>query len=110
MSKFLNMGMPLKDVVARVTANPARVIQRPDIGSLTVGAVADVTVLGVRSGTFGFVDTEGGKLTGTQKIEAELTLRAGKVVWDLNGISRPEWPQQPPAVEPLDPWPPAVKH
>jgi dihydroorotase len=110
MSKFLNMGMPLKEVIARATANPARVIQRPDLGHLGVGAVADVVVLAVRKGSFGFVDTEGGKLVGSEKLEAELTVRAGKVVWDLNGLSRPEWSQQPPAVEPLEPWPPAVKH
>ena len=48
-------------------------------------------VLNLRRGTFGFIDTQGGKLVGDQKLECELTVRGGQVVWDLNGISRPMW-------------------
>jgi dihydroorotase len=109
MSKFLAMGMPLEEVVLRATLNPAREIKRADLGHLSVGAVADVTVLGVDVGSFGFVDVDGGRLSGHQKINAELTVRAGNVVWDLNGISRPDWTKNPPRVEPLEPWPPAAK-
>jgi dihydroorotase len=106
MSKFLAMGMPLKEVVARATAAPAREIHRPDLGQLSVGAEADIAVLAVRKGTFGFTDVEGGKLMGSEKLEAELTVRAGKVVWDLNGIAKTDWQKQPPQHEPLEPWPP----
>jgi len=109
MSKFLAMGMPLKEVVARTTANPAREIKRTDLGHLGVGAVADVAVLAVRKGSFGFVDVDGGKLPGNEKLECELTLRAGKVVWDLNGISRPDWHQQPAKPEPPERWPPKTR-
>lgn len=109
MSKFLAMGMPLKDVVARTTAHPARQIKRPDLGHLAVGAVADLTVLRVREGSFGFVDVDGGRLAGTEKLEAELTVRAGKVVWDLNGISRVDWNKLPVKQEPPEPWPPAAR-
>src|SRR5262249_40139067 len=100
------LGMPLKEVIARATQAPARQIHRADLGHLGVGAVADVTVLGLRKGSFGFVDVEGGRQPGTEKLECELTLRAGRVVWDLNGISRPEWQTQPPKADALDPWPP----
>lgn len=86
MSKFLNLGMSLGEVIECATWNSARVIKREDLGHLSVGAEADVAVLNVREGDFGFVDVKGGKLMGTQKLEAELTLRAGRVVWDLNGI------------------------
>ena len=91
MSKFLNMGMSLQDVVARVTSAPANVIKRPELGNLSVGSEADVTVLNLRKGDFGFLDIRGTKLKGTQKVEAELTIRAGKIVWDLNAISAPMW-------------------
>lgn len=91
MSKFLNLGMGIEDVILRTTWNPAQTIQRPDLGHLDVGAVADVAVFNLRSGDFGFIDTGGGRMPGTQKLEAELTIRAGKVVWDLNGRSRPLW-------------------
>ncbi len=91
MSKFLNMGTSLGDVVIRSTWNPAREIKRADLGHLSVGAAADVSVLSLREGKFGFIDTGGNKMPGTRKLECELTIREGRVVWDLNGISRPEW-------------------
>jgi dihydroorotase len=94
MSKFLNMGMPLADVITANTARAAEVIKRPDLGHLGVGAEADVTVLGVRRGTFGFIDVSGGKLVGDQKLECELTIKGGQVMWDLNGISRPLWTEK----------------
>ena len=91
MSKFLNLGMPLADVIKANTARAAEVIQRPDLGHIAVGAEADVAVLNLRKGKFGFIDVQGGKLLGDQKLECELTVKAGQVVWDLNGMSRPLW-------------------
>jgi dihydroorotase len=91
MSKFLTMGMSIQDVVLRTTWNPANVINRKELGNLSVGADADVAVFNIRKGDFGFIDVRKTKLKGTQKIETELTVRAGKVVWDLNGISTPVW-------------------
>jgi dihydroorotase len=106
MSKFMAMGMPLAEAVARATAEPARVIKRPELGQIGVGAGADVAVFSVRKGKFGFTDVDGGRLDGDQKLECELTLRAGKVVWDLNGISGPAWQELKPKREELEPWPP----
>jgi dihydroorotase len=91
MSKFLNIGMSLQDVILRSTWNPANVIHRPDLGSLSVGSDADVAVFNLLKGDFGFVDIRKTKLKGTQKLQAELTIRDGKIVWDLNGISAPLW-------------------
>lgn len=91
MSKFLNMGMTLQEVVLRSTVNPADAINRPDLGHLSQGAEADIAVFNLRKGDFGFLDVRGTKLKGTQKLEAELTLRGGKVVWDLNGLAGPLW-------------------
>ncbi|HMI67414.1 MAG TPA: amidohydrolase/deacetylase family metallohydrolase [Cyclobacteriaceae bacterium] len=91
MSKFLAMGMSIQDVVLRTTWNPANVIRRKELGNLSVGADADVAVFNIRKGDFGFIDVRKTKLKGTQKIETELTVRGGKIVWDLNGISTPAW-------------------
>jgi dihydroorotase len=96
MSKFLNMGMTLKDVVRANTARAADVIKRTDLGRLSVGSEADIAVLGVRRGNFGFIDTSGARMPGDQKLECELTVKGGQVVWDLNGISRPLWSEVPP--------------
>jgi dihydroorotase len=95
MSKFLNMGMPLPDVILRSTWNPAREIKRIELGNLSLGSVADLAVLNVRKGQFGFIDVDGGKMMGTQKLECELTVIGGKIVWDLNGISCPDWEKMP---------------
>ena len=88
MSKFLVMGMSLEDVVRAATWRAAQAIHRDDLGHLSVGAEADIAVLRLREGDFGFVDVGGQKLEGNQKLECELTLRAGDAVWDLNGLSR----------------------
>ncbi len=84
MSKFLVVGMPLQEVVRRSTDSPARAIQRPELGHLSVGAEADVAVLRVLEGTFGYADGARGTLQGDRRLVCELTLRAGRVVWDWN--------------------------
>lgn len=89
MSKFLNLGMTLPEVIERSTWNPAQIIQREELGHLSLGAGADVAVYRKIEGEFGFVDTQGYRMDGTQKLECELTLRDGAVVWDLNGIAAP---------------------
>ena len=91
MSKYLNMGMAIEDVVFRATWNSATSIKREDLGNLSEGSVADIAVLSVRKGSFGFIDTRGNKLAGDRRLEAELTIREGNVVWDLNGLAAKEW-------------------
>ncbi|MGV3686365.1 MAG: amidohydrolase/deacetylase family metallohydrolase [Daejeonella sp.] len=87
LSVFLAMGMKLPDAIKASTWTPAQVIKREELGNLSVGSEADIAVLSVRKGVFGFRDVGGNKLTGTQKLECELTMRAGKIVYDLNAIS-----------------------
>lgn len=91
MSKFLNMGLTLQEVVASTTSRPAKYIQREDLGHLSVGAEADVAIHNLRKGNFGFIDVRGKRMKGNQKLECELTLRAGKVVYDLNGLAGQDW-------------------
>ena len=83
--------MSMEDIIDRASWNPARIIKRANLGHLSDGAVADVAVLRVREGRFGFVDSGGARLDGELKLEAELTLRAGRVVWDLNGLAARKW-------------------
>lgn len=85
------MGMSLQDVILRATWAPAQAIKRTDLGHLSPGAPADVAVWNVRKGKFGFVDAGGNRIEGDRKLEAELTLREGKVVWDLNGLTAKEF-------------------
>jgi dihydroorotase len=89
MSKFLLMGMPFNDVITASTWTPAQVIKRTALGHLSVGAIADITVVTLRQGKFGFYDKTGYKVEGTQKLECEMTIKDGKIVYDLNGIANP---------------------
>ncbi len=91
MSKFLNLGLTMPEIIRASTWKPAQVIHREELGHLSVGAGADVTLLRVIEGDFGFVDTNRYMRPGSRKIICELTLRDGTVVWDLNGISRSVW-------------------
>lgn len=89
MSKFHQMGMDIPSVIKASTWTPAVVIKREELGHLTAGAVADVAILNMREGNFGFFDYTGYRLKGTRKFECEMTIRNGRIVYDLNGIAEP---------------------
>ncbi|HVX65716.1 MAG TPA: amidohydrolase/deacetylase family metallohydrolase [Bryobacteraceae bacterium] len=91
MSKCLNLGSPIEAVIRMSTWSPANEIHRPQLGNLDVGAEADIAVLGIERGEFGFLDSAGARRGGTQRLVAELTVRKGKVVWDLNGRAGADW-------------------
>jgi dihydroorotase len=91
MSKFLALQVPLDEVILRSTWNPAREIKQEQLGHLSVGAPADVAVLRLERGDFGFMDVYGARLRGTQKLTCEMTVRDGRIVYELNGLSRPDW-------------------
>ncbi len=91
MGKFLALGEPLKTVIAQSTWHPAREIKQDGLGHLSPGAIADIAVLRLEKGKFGYLDMFGAKLSGTERLVAEMTLKDGKIVYELNGLSRPEW-------------------
>lgn len=92
MSKFLAMGMGLKQVIQASTSNPAHEINHEELGNLAVGTDADVAILNLREGKFGLFDYTGYKLQTNKKLECEMTIRGGKIVYDLNGIANPVYP------------------
>ena len=89
MSIFMTMGMDVPAIIKASTWAPAQSIKREELGNLSVGSVADVAILGIREGNFGFFDRIGHKETGTKKFECQATIRNGKMVYDLNGITTP---------------------
>jgi dihydroorotase len=89
MSKFYQMGMHLPAIIRATTWNPALVIKRETMGHLSPGADADVAILNLREGDFGFFDYTGFKVNGNRKLECEMTIRSGRIVYDLNGIADP---------------------
>ena len=91
MSKFLNMGLNLNEVITSVTWDAAKSIKKENLGNLSVGSIADITILNLREGDFGFIDTKNKKMNGTKKLECELTIKDGKIVYDLNGLASLKW-------------------
>ena len=89
MSKFLAMGMDLNSVINTSTWKPAQIINRKELGNLSVGSDADIAILNIRKGKFGLFDYTGYKIEADKKLECEMTIRAGKIVYDLNGIANP---------------------
>ena len=87
MSKYLTIGMTIPDIIASGSWKPAKSIKREDLGNLRVGSVADIAVLSIINGKYGYVDSGGNRIEGNQKFEAELTVRAGRIIWDLNGLA-----------------------
>lgn len=95
MSKFLAIGMPLHEVIYRSTVTPARAIHRPELGTLTVGAEADVALLELRRGQFSLKDCGHTRIDTDRKLECALTLRAGKIVYERDGTALPHWRDAP---------------
>ncbi|MFC5864120.1 amidohydrolase/deacetylase family metallohydrolase [Acidicapsa dinghuensis] len=93
--KILALGVPLKEVVTEMTSHPAKEIKHEELGNLSEGAIADVAVLRVEKGNFGFTDMVNLRHEGSERLICELTIKGGKVVYDLNGISSDAWNQPP---------------
>jgi len=87
MSKFMAMGLSLEQVVEIATWNTAKAIGHPELGNLKEGNPADIVLFRLREGVFGFLDSGGNSIDGNRKLEVEMTVRQGKVVWDLNGLA-----------------------
>jgi dihydroorotase len=91
-SKLMALGMTLEDGIRRSTVRPAQAIGRyPELGTLGPGKTADIAVLAPRQGVFAFKDAWSKKLLANEKLECVLTVRGGKIVYDAEGVSMPEW-------------------
>ena len=91
MSKFLNMGLDLNEVVNAVSWGAAKSINKVSLGNLSIGSVADITILNLHKGDFGFIDTKNKKMKGSKKLECEMTIKGGEIVYDLNGLASNGW-------------------
>ena len=89
------MGMDLQSVIRASTWNPAQQIKRPELGNLSVGADADVAIFNLRNGRFGFYARDN-KISGNKRLETEMTIRGGRIVYNLNAIAEPNVLQNPP--------------
>lgn len=88
MSIFLAMGMDIPSIIKAASWGSAQAIKREELGNLSVGGIADIAILSMRQGKFGFRDIAGNRQDGTQKFECEMTIKGGRIVYDLNAIAR----------------------
>lgn len=78
LSKFINLGMPLSDVIACATVNAARAVRLEHVGTLTVGTPADIALFRLEEGDFEFHDIAMVERKGTQLLVNTHTLLAGE--------------------------------
>jgi len=90
MSIYLTLGRTVEQIIERVTANAAFAIKRPELGALSEGSVADIAVLEIQDGKFGFLDSAHTRLDATRRFRCLLTVRNGAIVWDSDGLSTPD--------------------
>jgi hypothetical protein len=83
---MMAIGLTLKEAVAEMISHPAHEIKRDDLGTLSESSVADIAVLRVEKGRCGFTDMQNTRVNGTEKLVAELTIKDGKIVYDVNGM------------------------
>jgi dihydroorotase len=95
MNKMLAMGMPLSEVIYRSTVTPAAEIGHPELGTLSPGAEADVAVFALEEGDFSFIDCGHARLTASHRLNCELTIRAGELVYNPHGYTLPRWQDAP---------------
>jgi len=76
MSKLLGSGVPLPQVIERMTVQRAKTIGKPDLGSIEEGGAGNLAVLELRDKT---------------ALRCVMTVRNGRVVWDTEGLSLTEW-------------------
>jgi len=95
MSKYLSMGVPLEEIIRMSTINPAKQINRSELGTLSIGKPADIAVFEQQEGAFSYRDTSGAQHEGSKRLQSVLTVSGGNIVFDPYALSYPFWEKIP---------------
>jgi dihydroorotase len=79
-TQFMSFGVPFEECLPRMTANPARILGRPELGRLEVGGVGDATILKIEPGDFAVTDVDGRVRRTNQRVVALGAVRAGQII------------------------------
>jgi dihydroorotase len=90
LSKFLSLGMSLPDVIARATVRPALAMRRADMGTLQIGAPADIAIFTLEEGVYQFHDVRMQERTGNRRLVCQKTF--------ARGVELERQPERPPAI------------
>jgi dihydroorotase len=99
LSKFLNLGLSLPDVIERATSRAAQAMRRPDLGSLKPGSLADVALFRIDEGDYTFYDIQMNPRKGSKLLVNTLTMIGGETLPRLPEKERMVWATLPPVQE-----------
>ncbi|KAK9729785.1 hypothetical protein K7432_000028 [Basidiobolus ranarum] len=91
LSKLLNLGIPLEELIAKATLVPARILGHPELGRLQVGGPADIAIFKLEKGHFNFTDNTGNKRNGTMRIVNTHTFRDGVPMLQVEAAPPASW-------------------
>lgn len=91
MNKYLAIGMPLSEVLYRVTARPAEVISRRDLGVIQEGGPADIAILRLEEERCSFPDCDYRRIDGKEKLTCFMTIKGGKIIYNPEAADLPLW-------------------
>ncbi len=101
LSKFLNLGMSLPDVIERATSKPAAAMRRPDLGTLRTGSAADIALFRIEEGAYTFYDAQMQSRPGTRRLVNTLTLVDGVPLPRTRERKRMVWANLPAHQQPI---------
>jgi len=101
LSKFLNLGMSLPDVIERATSKPAAAMRRPDLGTLRTGSAADIALFRIEEGAYTFYDAQMQSRPGTRRLVNTLTLVDGVPLPRTKERKRMLWANLPAHQQPI---------
>lgn len=82
MSKYLNLGVDIKDIIKTTTENPAKAMKmEKEIGDLSSGSIADIAILKIKENKTEFFDFEGTSIIGDKILENQMTIKDGTIVY-----------------------------
>ncbi|MGH9469144.1 MAG: amidohydrolase family protein [Terriglobia bacterium] len=91
MSRFMVMGETLDQVIRQTTVDPAHEIHHPELGTLSVGADADIAVMQLLHGKFCYHDDGYARMCGDSSLTDVMTVRDGAIVYDPGALSMTDW-------------------
>jgi dihydroorotase len=68
LTKFLYLGYPLKEVIDAVTVNAAAWLNKPELGRISAGDIANLTLFSIENEPTLLLDSEGEKRMAEKRV------------------------------------------
>ena len=78
MGKVMTLGISFEDAIRMTTSKPAEILGiADDLGSLSVGTTADISIVDLVDGDFSFIESSGTTKAGSQAIKPVMAIKDG---------------------------------